>query len=62
MQAILTAEGIDQLRVLVGEKGNFDAMRVGVSVDVSGCQTAPAQSLPAEMPLLQVQWRPLFQY
>lgn len=54
MQKVFSSEGLSQLRLLVGQKGNLDSLIKGVAIDVSACDLEDAKTLPVNMPLLQV--------
>jgi hypothetical protein len=54
MQKIFSSEGLSQLRLLVGQKTNLEALIKGVAIDVSACELEDAKSLPENMPLLLV--------
>lgn len=54
MQKIFSSEGLSQLRLLVGQRGNLERLIKGLSIDVSACDLEDAKTLPVNMPLLQV--------
>jgi hypothetical protein len=54
MQKIFSSEGLSQLRLLAGQRGNLERLIKGLSIDVSACDLEDAKTLPVNMPLLQV--------
>jgi hypothetical protein len=54
MQNIFSSEGLNQLRVLVAERGSLQSILSGIPLDVSSCETEISKTLPLNMPILQV--------
>ena len=54
MQKIFSTEGLSQLRLLAGQRGNLERLIKGLVIDVSSCDLEDAKTLPVNMPLLQV--------